>query len=158
MNITTRPATTSDKPLARRLHHLAYRDVVERQFGEWDELVQDGFFDDGWALADYDIVLLDGEPCGYAAIVDHEDHMQVLELVVHPEHQGKGIGSALLQDAINRADLSGLPVRLAVLRENRAIRLYERFGFREMQRTDTHVGMEGPITRGSTATPHARQP
>ncbi len=149
MNITTRPATEDDKALARELHHLAYRDVAVRQFGQWDEVLQDGFFDEGWALGVYDVILLDGQPCGYTAIIDHEDHVQVLELVVYPDHQNKGIGTTIVQKAIERANARGVPARLSVLHENQAIKLYESLGFRETQRNDTHVGMERKIGTGT---------
>jgi hypothetical protein len=34
--ITRRRATAADTAWARRVHHAAVRDVVERQFGTWD--------------------------------------------------------------------------------------------------------------------------
>ncbi len=144
VEVTTRPATAGDKALARALHHAAYRDVVTRQFGSWDETVQDGFFDKGWDPSDYRIILADGEPCGFTAIIEHPDHVQVRELVVHPDWQNRGIGSRLLGKAIETAKARHVPVRLRVLHENRAIRLYERFGFRRTGGTETHVEMERP--------------
>ena len=44
MNVTRRPAREPDTEFARQIHHLAYRDVVERQFGPWVEADQDNFF------------------------------------------------------------------------------------------------------------------
>jgi hypothetical protein len=46
--ITLRPAMATDTHAARAIHHRAVRDVVMRQFGAWDEAVQDGFFDNAW--------------------------------------------------------------------------------------------------------------
>ncbi len=42
MEITLRLAGEDDKDFCRRTHHLAYRDVVMRQFGGWDDGQQDG--------------------------------------------------------------------------------------------------------------------
>jgi len=39
-----RPATTADTEFARFTHHAAYHDVVVRQFGNFDERMQDNFF------------------------------------------------------------------------------------------------------------------
>jgi hypothetical protein len=44
MQITKRPAENFDTEFVRHVHHLAYRDVVIRQYGAWDEKVQDEFF------------------------------------------------------------------------------------------------------------------
>ena len=48
MQVTTRPAQDADTPFARAVHHAAYRDVVERQFGPWNEAAQDQYFATGW--------------------------------------------------------------------------------------------------------------
>lgn len=49
---------------------------------------------------------------------------------VHPGHQGRGIGTALLRALLARADELGAPVFLEVRTDNdNAIRLYERHGF-----------------------------
>ena len=142
MEISRRPATEADLDLARRIHHDAYRDAVERQFGRWVESEQDRFFAAGWADASHEIVLCDGEPCGYVCIEERADDVHVRELVIRPELQGRGIGTALLGQAIERARGRGVPVRLGTFHRNRAAGLYRRLGFRETGRTRTHILME----------------
>ncbi len=143
MKIESRPATESDKDYARTVHHLAYRDVVTRQFGQWDEAVQDGFFNRGWSPPRVEILLLDGQPCGFAGIDDRRGDVFLRELVIHPDFQGRGgVGSAILQRVMARARQRGVPARLQVLQQNRAQVLYRRVGFRESGRSDTHVLME----------------
>lgn len=58
-------------------------------------------------------------------------HGGMFSLGVHPQHQGVGIGSALVERALAWATTQGLMrVELNVLADNtRAISLYERFGF-----------------------------
>ena len=142
MEISRRPATEADRELARRVHHQAYQEAVERQFGRWVVAEQDRFFDRGWADARHEIVLCDGEPCGYVCIEDRADDIHVRELVILPEFQGRGIGSALLGEAIARARGRGVPVRLGTFHHNRAAELYRRLGFQETGRTPTHILME----------------
>lgn len=50
-------------------------------------------------------------------------------LGVVPEHQGEGIGSAMLRRALERTDEAGEPAYLEATSEDNR-RLYERFGFR----------------------------
>ena len=47
MDLKLRPATADEKDFCRQVHHLAYRDVVERQFGRWDESQQEVYFNEG---------------------------------------------------------------------------------------------------------------
>lgn len=54
----------------------------------------------------------------------------VLHVTVHPDHQGQGIGEALVRDALHQFRLGGLSQSaLGVSSDNPAKRLYERLGF-----------------------------
>jgi len=143
MDLVRRAATADDHALARRIHHLAYRDVVERQFGHWDEAAQDAYFDRAWHEHAHDILYLGRSTCGYAAIDVGGDSVDVHELVILPACQGHGIGTHVLLETVAEADRLELPVRLQVLLENDgARRLYERLGFFEIGTTTTHRLME----------------
>lgn len=146
MTITWRPATDADTEFARRVHHGAYRDVVERQFGPWDEADQDQRFAGDWRDATFEVTQVDGIPCGYACIEDREEDVHVRELVVAPEFQGRGIGTAILRGVQERARARCVPVRLGTFHQNRALALYRRLGFRETGRTDIHVFLEWSAT------------
>lgn len=50
MKLEMRAAQEGDREFARLAHHAAYRDVVERQFGPWDEASQDDFFAAGTGI------------------------------------------------------------------------------------------------------------
>ena len=139
---TRRAATVADRAFACRTHHLAYRDVVERQFGAWVEEQQDGFFQSSWAAQPHEIVLFEGEPCGYVCVEDRPADVHLRELVLAPHYQGQGIGSAVLDAVIEHARARGVPVRLGTHRANRAANLYRRVGFRQIGSTDTHLLFE----------------
>jgi len=144
MRITKRLASAGDTDFARSVHHRAYREVSERQYGPWDEKAQDEFFADGWAGAPHEIILCDGTPCGYACVEQREGDIHVRELVIDPEFQGRGVGTRILQELFEDARARKVPVRLGTHRLNRAAGLYRRLGFREYERTDTHILMEWP--------------
>lgn len=143
MTITTRPATDADTHFARNVHHGAYREIVIRQFGPWREQEQDQRFLGDWTAGYFDIIMVDGTPCGYAAVEDRADDIHVRELVIHPAHQGKGVGAIFLRSIIARAKERHVPVRLGTFHENhRALAFYKRLGFQETGNTEIHILME----------------
>ncbi|MEM7349356.1 MAG: GNAT family N-acetyltransferase [Acidobacteriota bacterium] len=142
MRWTTRPATAGDKDFLFALNRAAYEDVVREQFGQWDEAWQRQHFEHKWSATTFEIVESAGRRIGALGIERTDEAVQILEILVLPELQGQGIGTALLERELRRADEQALPVRLQVLRANRARTLYERFGFRICGETETHFLME----------------
>jgi ribosomal protein S18 acetylase RimI-like enzyme len=142
VKVIRRPARETDTDFARLVHHQAYREVSERQFGPWDEKEQDEYFNDDWTSAAFEIVLCDGVPCGYVWIEDRADDIHVHELVLLPEFQGQGLGSSLLRQVMEDATRRRVPVRLETFHANRALNLYRRLGFQETGRSETQILME----------------
>jgi ribosomal protein S18 acetylase RimI-like enzyme len=130
LEIEIRAATAADTDFAREAHHAAYRDVVERQFGRWDEERQDSFFADSWDANPHDLILVDGIPCGYWSVEHRTADIHLRELVIHPAAQGHGLGTEVLRRLQRQAADRDIPIRLGTHHENRARRLYVRLGFR----------------------------
>jgi GNAT superfamily N-acetyltransferase len=156
MTINLRPATETDKWFCRRVHHEAYRDVVTRQFGRWDEAMQDAFFDKNWALSPHQVVELDGSPVGCFSREIKPDHIFLAEVQLLPEYQNRGIGSSLVRQQQDEGAKLGVPVRLRVLKESRARRLYERLGLVVTGETETHTEMEWTTNKPLQATRYPR--
>jgi ribosomal protein S18 acetylase RimI-like enzyme len=142
-DLALRSAGAADGEFVRTVHHQAYREVVKRQFGTWDSAFQDRHFAEAWVHGTYWIVLYDRQPCGYLGVDEFADHVYVREIVIAPAFQGRGIGTALLQQLLRRAGEHNLPVRLQMLHANRgAAALYRRLGFEEVGSTSTHLLFE----------------
>jgi ribosomal protein S18 acetylase RimI-like enzyme len=148
--ITKRIATAADTEFVRELHRRAYHDVVVRQFGSWDDKIQEIFFNRVWIPEKFNILECNGAPCGVTSIYNKEHYIYVEELVILPEFQGQGIGSKVLEEVIHESNQTGTPVRLDVLKENQAQHLYRRVGFKDIDETNTHFVME--------YTPESEQP
>jgi ribosomal protein S18 acetylase RimI-like enzyme len=89
------------------------------------------------------IILLDGEPVGWLYTATLEDAVWLAEIMVLPEHRGKGAGSAALREVLAAAARAGKPVRLTVnILNSGAIRLYESLGFRRTGGTEVQHEME----------------
>ena len=142
MRYSLRACSTDDEAFVRRIHHEAYLDVVTRQFGRWDEAEQDGFFAEKWDSRHYQQVVVEGAPVGVLRLTRDADQLFIDEMQLLPEFQGRGIGTQVLADLLADSRRAKLPVRLRVLRLNRAKSLYERLGFTVYDETGTHFLME----------------
>lgn len=139
--LTLRPATPLDTPFLRNLHHVAYRDVVLRQFGAWEEDAQDFWFERSLGEADFRVIVRDSLAVGALGTRDEPTRVNIVELQVLPEWQNQGIGTFVLGAELDRARAAGRPVELRVLKQNHARRLYERHGFRVTGESETHCLM-----------------
>jgi GNAT superfamily N-acetyltransferase len=63
---------------------------------------------------------------------ERRPHWYVLAVGVRPEHQGRGLGTALLSPTLARCDRDGLPAYLEASSE-RSAALYERLGFEHVR-------------------------
>jgi GNAT superfamily N-acetyltransferase len=88
------------------------------------------------------IVLLDGKPAGYLLIERREDEIRCVDIALLPENRRVGIGTLLIRRLQNEARGVSKPLRLQLLRFNRAVTLLERLGFVRTSETGTHFQME----------------
>ena len=153
VHVTRRKASSTDEDFVRRTHHAAYYGVVTRQFGSFDEKIQDGYFAQSWKPEHHEILLDEaGREVGYCSIERLHDHIRIHELVIAPEFQGQGIGTKVLQEVQEESRAKKIPVTLQVLRENEAQHLYRKVGFKDIGETDTHIQMEfNPESLGGEA-------
>jgi ribosomal protein S18 acetylase RimI-like enzyme len=140
--VQLRRATDADYEYARQVQRTAYRDMVIRQYGKWEDPLQDGFFDRSWRHAPYDIILSEAEPCGYCRIDEHSDTLQLVEFAIEVSKQGHGRGTQLLTLFKDMAGRKGKNAQLNVMHTNvRAKALYERNGFSVYGESPTHYLM-----------------
>lgn len=147
-DVERRAAQTAERAALRDLHHRAYRDLIERQFGGWDAQRADRYFEETWAAGGIETVLIDGHVSGYCVIRVSPDGIDVDELVVDPAWQNCGIGTAILRHAMEMAAGRGAAVLLRTAKLNRAADLYRRLGFRETGEDETHLFFEWRGHRG----------
>jgi GNAT superfamily N-acetyltransferase len=92
--------------------------------------------------AEFQIVMLDGLNAGRLIIHRTREELRVVDMALLPQYRNHGFGAALLQRVFGEAAATRKPLRLKVLKGNRAIRLYHRLGFAPVGGTETHIEME----------------
>jgi ribosomal protein S18 acetylase RimI-like enzyme len=149
--ISLRPVTLEDEPFLFEVYADTRRDEMA-QWG-WDRAQQDMFLKmqfkaqhQSYELEDEEtetkIILLEGKPVGRLIVNRTESEIRLTDIALLSEYRSGGIGTILIKDLFDEASRMGLPVRLHVLKNNRAIRLYERLGFKTTGESGMHFQME----------------
>jgi ribosomal-protein-alanine N-acetyltransferase len=126
--ISMRAMTQRDIRAVRRIERAAFEDAWPVRTFETE--LRNGF-------ADYFLAVRPGAPerlLGYAGVWYMPEQLHLVTIGVHPDDQGRGIGSRLLLEVFRRAERAELAsVALEVRASNeRARALYARFGFDEV--------------------------
>jgi GNAT superfamily N-acetyltransferase len=139
--VKLRTATVDDKEFLFDLARMVYEKLVIDQFGKWVEKSQRNYFEKKWKNANYRIIEKDDNRIGTIWVTTEKDHIQLNEIQLLPEFQWHGIGSALVRKELEKAQEQSKPMRLRPLRNNKAIKFYERLGFVVYDKTEAHFLM-----------------
>lgn len=88
-----------------------------------------------------EIIELNGRPIGLLKVIRSPTEWRVSQIQLLPEHQGKAIGTKLLEEVLANARAAGLVVTLSALKINPAVRLYRRLGFTTETESEKSVSM-----------------
>ena len=149
--ITLRPIRDEDQPFLFRLYSSTRQG--EMAMLDWPAKEKEGFlrqqfeaqhryYQEAFKKAVFDLLLLDGEPAGRLYIDRREDEIRLIDIALLPEHRGNGLGGKLMADVLAEGQKAGKPVRIHVERNNPALRLYHRLGFRSVEDQGVYFLME----------------
>ena len=145
INYDLKRATDADKDWLDALRRAAYRDLFDTTWGQWDEARHQRHFAEFWAAGNISIVSVDGQPAGVLQLFEAEDVVEIGEIQVLPECQNRGLGGRILSDVVEHAGKEGKRAALFLgIKNQGAFRLYQRLGFEETGRSDTHIFMSHP--------------
>ena len=91
---------------------------------------------------EHHLILVDGRAAGRIIVWRSESRIQLVDVTLLPEYQGRGIGTSLLRGLQGEAAEAGKPLTLSVLKTNTGARkLYEQMGFTEAGDHDPYIAM-----------------
>lgn len=146
-----RPITEDDLTFLQRLYAstredelsvVPWSDEEKHQFLQMQFHAQHVFYQENFADAQFDVILIDGKPAGRLYLRRAEEEHRIVDIALLPEHRGKGIGRRLMQDILDAASEAKKMVRIHVEQNNPAMRLYDRLGFKKVGETGVYYLME----------------
>ncbi len=128
MTVTLGPSTAGDAEALVALRIAAMRESLER-IGRFDPVRARERFLAGFSPAHTRHIVVAGERVGFVVVKPWDDGLLLDHLYLHPRHQGRGIGSAVLALIFAETDGLGRRLRVGALRGSDANRFYARHGF-----------------------------
>lgn len=150
-SIRLRPATIDDEDFLLEVYKSSRGDDL-RELG-WSEdrieeflrmqyEAQQRFFDSEYRQANNQIILLEDRPVGRLFVDRREHEIRCIDVTLLPEYRNAGMGTFLLRQLQDEARHASKPLRLQIIRFNRAVNLFERLGFMRTSETGMHFQME----------------
>jgi ribosomal protein S18 acetylase RimI-like enzyme len=142
-----RPARPRDSLFAISL----YLDGAKRylsKIGRWNRLRSQTKFRRIYRQAQTQVICVGDRRIGWMQVAEFAGRLHLHQLHLSTDFRGRGIGTRLMQDLLQRADSIGKPVTLEVMHGNhRARRLYLRLGFKATGRDPDKTQMIRRPTR-----------
>ena len=119
LNISLRPITEQDMGFLYRVYAstresemslLDWSSQQKHDFLAMQFRAQHVYYQEHYADADFDLVLLDGEPIGRLYLHRRADEVRIIDIALLTEHRGRGIGSFLMHRILDEAEGANLPV------------------------------------------------
>jgi ribosomal protein S18 acetylase RimI-like enzyme len=147
-DISLRPATAGDEQFLKRVHRAArhwefafllqsgeaelYHKIMAQQYDS-----QHRFYFAAYDQAQYAVIQWTDQAIGRLYVDYRDDEVRVLDIAILPDYRGRGIGRIVMTGLCLEAAMRRKPVRLHVHYLSRALRFYQRLGFKQ-------IGLEGP--------------
>ena len=141
MKVGKRQALHADYRWLYELKSASMRTYIDAVYG-WDEAVQEKYFKRTFHPEQITIVTVNGADAGMFVLDRDETGYFLKRIEVHPSFQGRGVGTAVIQEIIDKASFERENVRLMVFKINPAQGLYKRLGFKIVDETETHYEMK----------------
>ena len=150
--LTLRAVTADDEALllfvydssrAEELAQIQWQDGQREAFVKWQFDLQRREYEARHPDAEYAVILVDDQPAGRIWIGRDAEEIHLLDIVVLPEFQNRGVGRVLLNSLIDEAKQSSKALRHYVFVMNAdALRFYERLGFVVIEEIGAYKHME----------------
>lgn len=138
--IDLRPVAEADFAFLFRLQETLRRPAMEAA-GRWDAGREAARLRATIRPGHDQIVASGGRAIGVLGVTREPHRLWLRRIQLLPDCQGRGLGTAILGAILAQGQRAALPVFLRVRRDNPAVRLYQRLGFRITGKDDAKFEM-----------------
>ncbi len=149
--VSLRPITPEDEEFLARVYASSRADELAVT-GWSDELkadfcrrqfdAQSAYYGENYPGAAFQVIERDGWPVGRLYVDRWEKEIRIVDITLLPEARGTGIGTKLLRELQEEARAAGKSLTIHVERFNRALQLYQRLGFQEIEDKGVYLLMK----------------
>ena len=109
----------------------------------WNDQFQKKIHKTNFTASDTKIIEQNGKEVGYIVLKETIDEIYIENLLIENEFQNLGIGKAIMEKIIERANSEEKLIRLQVFKINiKAQKFYQNLGFEKNSETENHIGMK----------------
>jgi ribosomal protein S18 acetylase RimI-like enzyme len=127
---------------AEELAITGWPDEVKADFCRRQFDAQSAYYAQNYPGASFQIIERDGWPIGRLYVDRWEKEIRIVDITLLPEARGSGIGTKLLRDLQEESRAAGKSLTIHVERFNRALGLYQRLGFQQIEDKGVYLLME----------------
>lgn len=149
--VTLRPALDADEAFlldvyagtrSDEMAQTGWDDAQQRAFIQLQFAAQQQHYRAYYPRAEHSIILLNEKPIGRLYVARSPEEIRILDLALLAGHRNKGTGTRIIKDLMAESVKTGKPVRVYVENFNRALRLFERLGFSQVEEKGFHYLMQ----------------
>jgi ribosomal protein S18 acetylase RimI-like enzyme len=149
--VTLRPITAQDQPFLCRLYAgtrteelsvLDWSDVQKEAFLQMQFNAQHTHYMAHYPEASFQVIELVGASVGRLYVDRRPSEIGIVDIALLAEYRGRGIGTRLIKQVLREGQTSDRRVVIHVEHYNRALSLYQRLGFRQIDESGVYYLME----------------
>jgi GNAT superfamily N-acetyltransferase len=140
--ISLRPITPEDTSFLARLYaSTRWEELAPTGWSDEEKIVfcrrqfdaQSAHYRENYPDASLQIIERDGVPTGRLYVARWEKEIRIVDISLLPESRGAGLGTKLLRELQDEARSAGKSLTIHVERFNRALGMYQRLGFQQVE-------------------------
>lgn len=138
---TLHPIGGNDQPFLLQLYASTRADemamtgwnaIEQHQFLNMQFNAQHAYYQENYSQGTFDLILQQGVPVGRLYIEEWPAELRIIDIALLPQYRNRGIGSHFLKKLMHRAESVQKRVSIHVERNNPAMVLYNRLGFKKI--------------------------
>ena len=114
--------------------------------GRFDPLRARSRFLESFIAEQTTCLMIDDELAGFYVLLERDDHLWLNHFYIHPDNQGQGVGSHVIEALLAHAQLMQKPLRLMALKGSRSNQFYLSHGFAPIYQDEWDIVYQAPLS------------